>query len=461
MIRLFKHYLPRPLLLLGLLELATLALMSAGAWIIRTAQIDMSSAIGGEEIGQLAVIVATMAISMVALGAYQNEAFRSWRVLFTRLGGAVLVSIVIISVISFFIPNVGLWRSVAIYSVALGALALLGLRAMFLSLIGWQSFRQPVIAIGAGTNGARLRRLADDPGAVFKIVKHLRVSEKDSQVQTCGRLGDYPSLARLCDENDCGEIVVALDERRGGAPTQPLLEAKLSGIQVSDMSSFLERMTGRVDLGSVSPSWLIYSDGFLGASSFAVASKRLFDLVSSALLLVLTSPILLVSAVIVKLTSPGPVLYRQERVGQFGKTFHVVKFRSMVQDAEREGAQWAQERDPRVTAFGRFMRATRIDELPQIFNVLRGDMSFVGPRPERPVFVAELSERIPFYNERHVVKPGIAGWAQLNYPYGASLDDARHKLEYDLYYIKNYSLFLDFAILMQTVRVVVWQDGVR
>jgi exopolysaccharide biosynthesis polyprenyl glycosylphosphotransferase len=190
--------------------------------------------------------------------------------------------------------------------------------------------------------------------------------------------------------------------------------------------------------------------------------KRLFDITASLILLVLASPILIVAALAVKLTSPGDIFYRQERVGQFGKAFNVVKFRSMVADAEKDGkAQWAKSGDPRVTPVGRILRASRIDEIPQIYNVLTGDMSFVGPRPERPVFVEELAAEIPYYRERHIVKPGITGWAQLNYPYGASVMDARHKLEYDLYYIKNYSLFLDLLILIQTVRVVVWQDGVR
>ncbi|HEY8351792.1 MAG TPA: exopolysaccharide biosynthesis polyprenyl glycosylphosphotransferase, partial [Sphingomonadales bacterium] len=204
-----------------------------------------------------------------------------------------------------------------------------------------------------------------------------------------------------------------------------------------------------------------FSDGFGRSGRFDLFLKRLFDVTTSLLLLLLTLPILIVTAIAIKVTSPGPVFYRQERVGQGGRTFMVLKFRSMRTDAERNGPQWAQANDDRVTPVGRLIRTARIDEIPQIFNVLKGDMSFVGPRPERPVFVEQLAKEIPFYLERHRVKPGITGWAQINYPYGASVEDARHKLQYDLYYIKNYSIFLDFLVLIQTLRVVLWPEGAR
>jgi len=255
--------------------------------------------------------------------------------------------------------------------------------------------------------------------------------------------------------------VLALEERRNSLPLADLLRIKTTGVHVNDFSSFIERETGRVDLDSVNPSWLIFSDGFSSGRAISSAAKRVFDVAASALLLALTAPIIALFALLVKLDSKGPAFFRQTRVGLFGQDFDVIKLRSMRTDAEANGAQWATKDDPRVTRLGRFIRKTRIDELPQTWSVLKGEMSFVGPRPERPEFVADLEEQMPFYAERHMVKPGITGWAQINYPYGASVEDSRHKLEYDLYYAKNYTPFLDLLILLQTLRVVLWHEGAR
>ncbi|MEO5597752.1 MAG: exopolysaccharide biosynthesis polyprenyl glycosylphosphotransferase, partial [Novosphingobium sp.] len=215
------------------------------------------------------------------------------------------------------------------------------------------------------------------------------------------------------------------------------------------------------DLDTVNPSWLIFSDGFSSGRAVSSFAKRMFDVIASALLLTLTLPLIGLFALIVKLDSKGPAFFRQTRVGLFGVPFSVIKLRSMRTDAEADGAQWASKDDPRTTRVGRFIRKVRIDELPQTWSVLKGEMSFVGPRPERPEFVSELEEHMPYYAERHMVKPGITGWAQINYPYGASIEDSRHKLEYDLYYAKNYTPFLDLLILLQTLRVVLWHEGAR
>jgi sugar transferase (PEP-CTERM system associated) len=240
------------------------------------------------------------------------------------------------------------------------------------------------------------------------------------------------------------------------------LRVKTTGVHVNEISTFLERETGRVDLDSVSPSWLIFSDGFSSGRRISSVAKRLFDLAASALLLLLSAPIIAIAAVLVKLESKGPAFFRQTRVGLYGQTFDILKLRSMRNDAEVAGkAVWAEKDDPRITRVGRFIRKVRIDELPQVWTVLRGKMSFVGPRPERPQFVDDLEGHLPYYAERHMVKPGITGWAQINYPYGASLEDSRHKLEYDLYYAKNYTPFLDILILLQTVRVLLWPEGAR
>ena len=239
------------------------------------------------------------------------------------------------------------------------------------------------------------------------------------------------------------------------------MRIKTTGVHVNEFSTFLERETGRVDLDTVNPSWLIFSDGFSSGQMVSSAIKRLFDIAASVTLLIGTAPLVLIFALLVKLDSRGPAFFRQTRVGLYGQTFSLIKLRSMRVDAEAGGAQWAAKHDPRVTRIGRIIRKCRIDELPQAWTVLKGEMSFVGPRPERPEFVDDLEEKLPFYAERHMVKPGITGWAQINYPYGASIEDSRHKLEYDLYYAKNYTPFLDLLILLQTLRVVLWNEGAR
>jgi sugar transferase (PEP-CTERM system associated) len=261
---------------------------------------------------------------------------------------------------------------------------------------------------------------------------------------------------------NAGEVVLALEERRNALPIDDLIRVKTTGVHVNELSSFLERETGRVDLDTVNPSWLIFSDGFSSGRRLSSFAKRVFDITASMLLLVVALPIIIVTAIAIKLESKGPAFFRQTRVGLFNQPFELFKLRSMRQDAEVGGkAVWAAENDPRITRIGGVIRKLRIDELPQVWNVLTGDMSFVGPRPERPTFVAELEGELRYYAERHMVKPGITGWAQVNYPYGASLEDSRHKLEYDLYYAKNYTPFLDVLILLQTFRVVLWPDGAR
>jgi len=258
------------------------------------------------------------------------------------------------------------------------------------------------------------------------------------------------------------EIIVAVREQRGGVlPLRSLLECRLNGVQVTDLARFFERVHGRVPIESLKVSWLIYGDGYRQGwlRSFI---KRAFDVGVALVLLVFTLPIMAVIATLIVIESKGSVIYRQDRVGYRGKRFTLLKFRSMELDAEKDGkASWATVNDARVTRIGRLMRRTRIDELPQLINVLRGEMSFVGPRPERPEFVAMLTEQIPFYAVRHSVKPGITGWAQVRYSYGATVEQAVKKLEYDLYYVKNHTLLLDMLILIDTVRVVMLGEGAR
>jgi sugar transferase (PEP-CTERM system associated) len=270
-------------------------------------------------------------------------------------------------------------------------------------------------------------------------------------------------LLEFMAAHDADEIVVAVDDRRRRLPVDDILDCKMSGISVLDLSSFFEQHGSFVNIEIVQPSWFIFSTGF-SARPLVAAAKRGLDLAgASALLLVgLPAMVLVALAILIECGGRGSVLFHQRRVGLQGRTFLLHKFRSMREDAEADGiARWAQLGDSRVTRVGKFIRKTRLDEMPQLFNVLRGEMSLVGPRPERPEFVAELSQRLRFYDERHRVKPGLTGWAQLNYQYGSSIDDSKRKLEYDLYYVKNCSLFLDLVILLETVEVVLWGKGAR
>jgi sugar transferase (PEP-CTERM system associated) len=276
------------------------------------------------------------------------------------------------------------------------------------------------------------------------------------------RFSNKDELCDLVRRLGVREVIVAVRDQRGGAvPMKQLLDCRISGIRVLDLAGFYEREHGQVPVESLKSSWLAYGAGF-AQGSLRTAVKRAFDVVCSLGLLALAAPVMALAAGAILIESGPPLLYRQERVGRGGRTFVCLKFRSMRVDAERDGvARWAQARDPRVTRVGRVMRKTRIDELPQLFNVLRGEMSLVGPRPERPAFVRQLAADIPFYEVRHSVKPGLTGWAQVRYSYGASVEDATRKLQYDLYYVKNHSLFLDVLILVETIRVVLFGEGAQ
>jgi sugar transferase (PEP-CTERM system associated) len=462
MIRLFKHYVPSSLLLLGLLESLTLFACAELAWRGRMYAAGLD---GGQTLGrlpQLLTFALLFYVVMLAVGLYQGGVYRSVRQSALRLAVAFVISLLAAASLFYFYRNVQTWRSVLLLATIISFFAILTLRLVFGRLGGWHRLRRRILVLGAGERAKKLLDVASTRNAAFKIVQFIRMTENEVTLEQATSRDDIPAITELVDVMRIDEVVLAMDERRGSLPVASLLETKMMGTTISELSTFLEGQTGRVDLESVSPSWFIFSDGFRAGQRLSILTKRIFDVFVSGLLLLFSAPFLIITAIAIKLTSKGPIFYAQERVGQFGQTYKVLKFRSMTVDAEKDGKpKWAAAGDARVTAVGRIIRASRIDEIPQIMNVFRGDMSFVGPRPERPFFVDQLTRKISFYAERHVVKPGITGWAQINYPYGASIEDARHKLEYDLYYVKNYSIFLDLLILIQTVRVVLWQDGVR
>ena len=462
MIRVFKHYVPNAVAVLALLDFVLLLLAAEAGWQIRAWQIGMSTEGIGPRIPQLLSFAIPLQVAMIAVGAYGPDAIRSLRFAASRLLVAVSLGVIFLSVIYFLIPTLAFWRSNLLFAMLLASGALIVLRASAGRVIGGEVLRRRILVLGAGSRAARIAALAARPHPGFAVADYIAMGGEALAVPHATPRAAIDNLSGYVLDHSVSEVVLAIEERRNALPLKDLLRVKTAGVTVSEISTFIERETGRVDLQSVNPSWLIFSDGFSSGQVLSAMAKRAFDIAASLLLLALTLPVILLTALAIKLESPGPAFYRQRRVGLYNQPFDILKLRSMRQDAEVAGqAVWAAKADPRVTRIGRFIRLVRIDELPQCWSVLKGEMSFVGPRPERPQFVAELERELPYYAERHMVKPGITGWAQINYPYGASIDDARHKLEYDLYYAKNYSPFLDLLILIQTLRVVLWPDGAR
>ena len=462
MIRLFKHYVPHTVLWLGVIDFVLLLAAGEAGWMLRLWQISGVVGAPADKLPHLLTFAVTVQLAMVGCGAYGVDALRSMRIAAARLVVAVSLAVILLSLVFFLLPAVTFWRSNLFYAMLFAFGLVFTARLLFDRTLGSEAFKRRVMVLGAGPRAARIEGLAARKGAGFAAVGYVAMNDGPVAVARAVNRADIASLTDHVVRLAASEVVLALEERRNAVPLADLLRIKTTGVHVNELSSFIERETGRVDLDSLNPSWLIFSDGFSSGRRISAAAKRLFDIAVSGAILILFAPLILLTAGLVKLESRGPAFFRQRRVGLYGQPFEILKLRSMRQDAEVGGkAVWAQKDDPRVTRIGTVIRKLRIDELPQAWTVLKGEMSFVGPRPERPQFVADLEARLPFYAERHVVKPGITGWAQINFPYGASVEDARQKLEYDLYYAKNYTPFLDLLILLQTVRVVLWPEGAR
>jgi len=461
MIRLFKHYIPHAVVLLWLVDVTMLFAASELAWRVRAGQIGVEIVPLFERWVSHAGFVSVMTTTMISVGVYGSDALRSLRFAGARLLVAISLGVIALSFVDFLLAEDNFWRSTLAYSMLLAVALLMIDRVILGGLLGSSAFRRRVLVLGDGARAERLKQLGDKPESGFVIVGFLGMNEGKPVVEEAIPRGAIHNLSRFVENLGVSEVVLALEERRNSLPLNDLLRIKTAGVHVNEFSSFMEREPGRVDLDTLNPSWLIFSDGFSSGRMVSSALKRVFDVFASALLLALTAPVIVLFAIIVKLDSKGPAFFRQTRVGLYGQVFDLIKLRSMRIDAEKDGAQFAQKDDPRVTRVGRFIRKVRIDELPQAWSVLKGEMSFVGPRPERPEFVSDLENQLAYYAERHMVKPGITGWAQINYPYGASIEDSRHKLEYDLYYAKNYTPFLDLLIMLQTLRVVLWHEGAR
>ena len=405
-----------------------------------------------------------MVIALFSVGQYSPRQRARVRGVLLRIAASAAGAFVALAFIYFILPSEYMGRGVLGLTVLIGFLGSVLIRTATSRLISRDLFKRRVLVYGAGRRAcalSRLRRRTDRIG--FYIVGFLAAEGEEVALEPDRVLPKTDALLRMCHKLDVHEIVIAMDDRRRGFPVRDLLDCKLNTIHVTDLERFLERETGRVPLDLIRPSSLILSDGFR-YGLFRQMSIRGFDVLASLVMLSFSWPLMLFTALAIKIEDGlnAPVFYRQTRVGLRGRHFKVLKFRSMRVDAERGGQPvWAQHGDRRVTRVGSLVRPMRVDELPQLLNVLAGDMSLVGPRPERPEFVAQLCESIPFYNERHLAKPGITGWAQLCYPYGASERDALEKLQYDLYYIKNRTLMFDLSILLQTVEVVFWAKGSR
>lgn len=460
-VRIFRHYVQLPVLILGAVE-AVLLIVSvyAGAALRHAGSFEpVTAPLWPRGLAFAAVVITCM----VAMGLYQARVQTRKLATLIRLVASFVLGGAALALLFYVFPALYLGRGILAFAFSVAFVMLVGVRLLALMLVDEKLFRRRTLIYGAGQKAASLLALrgrADRAG--FVVVGCIRSSgDADAKVDAERILEPDRHLGDFALALNVEEIVVAIDDRRRGLPVQELLDCKLRGIQVIDAITFFERESGKVKLDLLYPSWMIFSDGFSRGRLRDVAG-RAFDVVASIALLLLTWPIMLLVALAIMLEDGRPVFYRQTRVGHEAKVFQVMKFRSMRTDAEKDGvAKWAEKNDSRVTRVGSVIRKYRIDELPQIFNVLRGEMSFVGPRPERPDFVDELSQRIPYYRERHCVKPGITGWAQLCYAYGASHEDALEKLQYDLYYVKNHSLLFDLMILLQTVEVVLWRTGAR
>lgn len=464
-IRLLGHYLPLPLLVLVLAELAVFS---------ATMLVAMSLRFGGDLVvvggslepvwPRVTVFALACSVSFLALGLYGIHDRIGPLGIAIRIVVALMVAAAMVAIVFYLAPSIEVGRGVLAIATGFAAVTAFGLRAGAYRLSNLKGIKKRVLVYGQSARMAaftRMRRRSDRAGYhLVGLVHH----PGDVVVPLGERVYQAPDgLKALCEELDIDELVVALEDRRKALPVKELLQCRLAGVAVIEFISFMERETGRIQLDLLSPAWMIFGDGFR-RDGVRLLTARALDFLASGILLLVTSPIMLVTALAIWLEdgrNGGGIFYRQCRVGFEGKVFSLMKFRSMRVDAEVNGAQWAQKNDPRVTRVGAFIRKTRIDELPQLLNVLRGHMSFVGPRPERPEFVKELEEKIPYYGYRHSVKPGVTGWAQISYPYGSSIEDAKQKLQYDLYYVKNHNLLFDLTILIQTVEVVLLGKGAR
>lgn len=454
-----RYFSARSLFLLGSEALLIVSVMWAAlAWQRASLGVPVDHVFG------MIAVAALCQLSLYSNDLYVRSRTNPTRESFVKILQSVGVAAGLIVVVNLLVPEWRLAGGAIIGALVVLPFALMLWRGICAKLLRSRPFDRRVFLVGVGRLAEDLvATLNAEPDIAYTIAARLPEFRNGTPVALPGesRRASDASLLAFVRQTRIDHVVIALDDSRGKLPFDDLLSCKFSGVKIEQGLSFYERITGRVHLDALKPSWLIFSDGF-GRPRITTLFKRLLDVVGSLVGLILVFPLSLVIAILIKFDSPGPILYRQERVGEGGRSFTLFKFRSMRQDAEvATGPIWATDGDHRITRLGKWLRKCRFDELPQMFNVLRGEMSFVGPRPERPCFVEDLKNSIPYYGLRHAVKPGITGWAQVRYRYGSSVQDTIEKLQYDLYYIKNMSVLLDATILVQTVRTVLLGYGAR
>jgi sugar transferase (PEP-CTERM system associated) len=410
------------------------------------------------------IVVAT---ALCELCFYYNDLYdltvvHSHRELVVRLLQAAGAAAIVLAAACVAIPSVILDPSTFVTALGVFVIAVISWRFAFNYFAHDPHLEERVLILGTGRTARMLaQQIGTQRDFAYRLVGFVENHEEGIFVRQHDVLGSAGQIDRIVTERHVDRIVVGLSDRRGNLPIEQLLRAKLAGVRVEDATTTYERLTGKILIDDLKPSWLIFSDGFR-ASRVTRFVKRMLDLALSVIGCIVAAPLIALTAIAIKLDSSGPALYSQERVGENGRVFTLYKFRSMRADAEREGRPvWARDRDDRVTRVGRVIRVTRLDELPQLWNVMRGDMGFVGPRPERPFFVEQLAREIPLYMQRHAVKPGLTGWAQVKYRYGSSIEDAVEKLRYDLYYIKHLSIVFDLTIVLDTVKVILFGKGAK
>jgi sugar transferase (PEP-CTERM system associated) len=461
--RLFRYYIPTEFVALVVIEFLVLILSLYLAMEVRFWDTEWSS----EGFMSKALVYAiVLQLSLLAFGVYQRQTGQFMNLLALRIASGLLLGLIPLGVSYYFVPLFFLGRGVLIVAVLISFLLIMVVRLFFKQVVTEDNMWTRVLVLGAGKK-AKLVREARASGEIkgLNIIAYVAMPG-DEEVMEDDAITLYDSLVEYVEHHDIDEIVIAVDDRRStDFPTMDLIECKLSGINVLDLVTFFERRAGKIRLDMLNPSWLYLSEGFqIGTGFLRRITKRAVDIMAVLILLPVALPLMVMVslAIFIESRGRGPIFYSQTRVKQDGELFKIYKFRSMVTDAEKNGvAQWAKKNDSRITKIGTVLRKGRLDELPQLFNVLKGDMSFVGPRPERPEFIEKLAENIPYYEERHRVKPGLTGWAQICYSYGDTERDAIEKLQYDLYYVKNYSVLLDLLILLQTAEVVLLGKGAQ
>lgn len=410
---------------------------------------------------RISIFIVTVVFLSFLVQIYKNHHELIVRDIAVKIGASLGVSCFVFSFLSYSSNPGEYGRGILVSAIIIFGFLQFMCHATYRLYVKFKGFAQRIVILGVGTTAGNIGAIIPESDENYLLSGYIRCSDELSEVPSEWILENSGGIYDTVKREKADKIVVSLSERRGVFPFQEVMVCKFAGVEVMDAPSFYEHVTGKLFLEGINPSWIIFSDGFK-VSRVRKVLKRGMDVLCATVGIILTIPFLPLIALAIKLDSPGPVFYRQERVGEKERNFFLYKFRTMRADAESgTGAVWAQKNDSRVTRLGAFFRKNRIDELPQFFNILRGDMSMVGPRPERPEFVDKLKEIIPYYSERHFVKPGATGWAQVSYPYGASVEDAMEKLRFDLYYIKNISMTFDLMIILETIQVVLFRKGAR